>query len=853
MVKTFFPEAGPIQHERYTSDRAIQQHKLTGLFTEWINEAAVLQAFQKFKPKKSPGPDGLPPRTLMHLPPNILRILILIYKGCIYLHYTPLDWRGARVIFLPKPGKASYRVPKSFRPIALSNYMLKALERLVVWRMEEKLQENPLHPNQHGFLSDKGTESAISSTVNRIEGQIHKGKKCLGVFLDISSAFNTITPKHVKETLYSHGGEKHLVRWYYHYMKSRRIHINLHGAEESYQIDTGFPQGGVASAKFWLIAFDEAIRIANKYGIVGNGFADDIGAVICGRTVKSMVNKMQRMIDELTDWGRGCGLKFCPQKSVAVLFGRKKMPNNPPKVHIYGEPIEYQTSVKYLGVTLDQKLDWKQHIKGQTDKAKSLLLNINNTVRDNWGPKPKLMKWAYAALVRPVLTYASMNWGHAIIYQNQIDSLRRINRMAANAITNIPRSTPTRMLEISLDLPPIPLVVTRLALNTYIRLHKVLPDVGGINPNRTKYTTPHLSYWKEILTQSNIPVEDRETCLYKPQGLAFKVTLASFDDSAKSRTPSQLNIYTDGSKDDNATGCGFLILTHNGHIITQQADRLSNVATVFQAELRAIQKGAQFIIDNPGLHGKHVKLFSDSQAAILAVNQFIVRDTQIKDTIDTLHTAGELCLSLRVGWIKAHAGHLGNERADSLAKSGLSLPHVTLGDIPYPLSYFKQLTLEYIHNQWNTEWREYQAARQSKFFYPTVNTSKSREILLFGRFKLGTFLRIISGHNGLSYFRHLVDAENNDPFCRFCDSHRFETSIHLLSECDFFALWRREIFLDNEPGPNWVWDPGKILDFMGHPDILAVLGGYYDGNYFLRQANPDMNLSLDTDISSSSD
>ena len=94
---------------------------------------------------------------------------------------------------IPKPGKTSYTDPKSFRPISLSNYLLKALEKLCVWNTDETLETNPLSIQQHGFQRGKCTDRAISKTVNFIEQSLEK-KQCLAVFLDIKGAFDTICP-----------------------------------------------------------------------------------------------------------------------------------------------------------------------------------------------------------------------------------------------------------------------------------------------------------------------------------------------------------------------------------------------------------------------------------------------------------------------------------------------------------------------------------------------------------------------------------------------------------------------------------------------------------------------------------
>ena len=87
---------------------------------------------RQFKPNKAPGPDGLKPLVFKYLLQNALEVLTIIYKACISFGHTPKRWRETKVIFLPKPGKDTEDVPKSYRPISPSNFLLKTLERLVV-------------------------------------------------------------------------------------------------------------------------------------------------------------------------------------------------------------------------------------------------------------------------------------------------------------------------------------------------------------------------------------------------------------------------------------------------------------------------------------------------------------------------------------------------------------------------------------------------------------------------------------------------------------------------------------------------------------------------------------------------
>ena len=275
LLEAHYPGIRPKKGTRYDRNKSVFTNLLQEKYN-WINVERLKTVFQGFKAKKSPGPDSLSPQVLMQLPINILKYIIIIHKACMALHFTPTTWKNSTIIFIPKPGKTSYTDPKSFRPISLSNYLLKALEKLCVWNTDEALEANPLSIQQHGFQRGKCTDSAISKTVNYIEQSLDKNKQCLAVFLDIKGAFDTICPKYVRKSLKAKGINKDLIEWYYNYITHRNIEFKNKDFEITGTIDMGFPQGGVCSANFWIIAFDYALDIINTDLTEGQGFADDL-------------------------------------------------------------------------------------------------------------------------------------------------------------------------------------------------------------------------------------------------------------------------------------------------------------------------------------------------------------------------------------------------------------------------------------------------------------------------------------------------------------------------------------------------------------------------------------------------
>ena len=378
LAEVHFPQALPFHSfPSYSSDRAEETAVILDKYP-FVTDKLVRQSLRKFKPHKAPGPDKLKPIVFRYFPQTLLTFLTFIYKCCLHLHYTPRKWQEATVVFIPKAGKKDNRECKAHRPIVLSNFMLKGLERLITWRMDDHLRYYPIHPLQHGFQIGKGTEAALSNTCDYIEQFLLKRKYCLGVFLDITSAYDSMDIEHIRTSLYRHGGEEDLVEWYYQYLAHRILYIPLHGDTKTFMCSQGFPQGGVASAKFWIICFNPAIEIINRQFTVGNGYADDLSVVFGGSHPDDLTIRLQRVLDELVTWGDSCNLRFNPDKTVMVGFTRSRKHQFTQPLFMKGQPLKFADTVKYLGLLLDKRLSWRPHILEKIALCKQYLVKMSN-------------------------------------------------------------------------------------------------------------------------------------------------------------------------------------------------------------------------------------------------------------------------------------------------------------------------------------------------------------------------------------------------------------------------------------------------------------------------------------------
>ena len=160
-------------------------------FVEYINVQKVIASLGSFGPYKAAGPDEFKPIILQNLTSRFLDYVTELYKIVVLTGYAPSTWRAMKVIFLPKAGKDDYGKAKSYRPITLSNFLLKCLERIIQWYINDKIIVSPLYA-QHAYTIGKSCDTAVSEVLGFIEKNVFRGNHVLAVSLDCSGAFDRI-------------------------------------------------------------------------------------------------------------------------------------------------------------------------------------------------------------------------------------------------------------------------------------------------------------------------------------------------------------------------------------------------------------------------------------------------------------------------------------------------------------------------------------------------------------------------------------------------------------------------------------------------------------------------------------
>ena len=217
----------------------------------------------------------------------------------------------------------------------------------------------------------------------------------------------------------------------------------------------------------------------------------------------------------------------------------------------------------------------------------------------------------------------------------------------------------------------------------------------GVYTNLT-YSVSHRRFWDLTADNADLLVArvTDHCCVLKPE-LKFTLDANSFVDMASCQGQVETNVYTDGSKLDDKVGSGVYITDKSG--TTSAKFRISDHATVYQAELFAIKQAAEMLRQRQDL--TDVKIFVDSQAALRTFQSALIKSRLALETIESLNRVKHK--SLTFVWTKAHVGNEGNEKADELAKLGTKMDDVI--DTPAPISGTKNLIEHHIRSLWQHE------------------------------------------------------------------------------------------------------------------------------------------------------
>jgi len=440
-----------------------------------VTELEVKNAIWRMKPAKAPGLDGITAGILRKAWPVIRYVTTDLMNRCLESATFPNYWKTSKLVIIPKPGKKDMSSPKTYRPISLLSTMSKALETLIISHINEETSLNELG-NQHGFVTGRSTITAMDSLYDWADKS--KCRHVFGVFLDITGAFDNVKWYPILERLQEIGASTRTLRIISSYLDNRQARLQIEQTVKIRKLTRGCPQGSQLGPTLWKVAMSDvgtSIDEGTQHVVM---YADDIAALTGAARPPTAFKRMVEFLDTMKVWAGKYSLEFSAAKTqlMSVKGGLKPTYSVSFGTGDGAVAIKSSSTVKYLGVILDPRQSYVDHIFCLAQKSKDLYSRLRGLSSANWGMSRRTARIIYEGVFLPRITYAAEIWWEGVLFKKCRDKLCSMQRDPLRAITSAYNTASTNCLTALAGELPLDLKIIEHVFKRKMKLGLVSPE-----------------------------------------------------------------------------------------------------------------------------------------------------------------------------------------------------------------------------------------------------------------------------------------------------------------------------------------------------------------------------------------
>lgn len=395
----------------------------------------VFRRFLDLDPSKGPGPDGIPPLFIKQCAASLALPASIIYNRSLSSGKFPEMWKLAMITPIHKSG--SLHDAENYRGISILNCFSKVLECFVHDALYTAVS-SVISPHQHGFVKHRSTTTNLVSFVTSVRNCMEKNGQVDAIYVDFAKAFDKVPHLLAVEKLRKMGLPEWVTTWIHSYLTTRLAFVKVHGySSKRFGIPSGVPQGSHLGPLLFILFINDLAALISSEKLL---YADDLKIF---RNILSHLDccALQRDLDTLLRWCQINRMDVNVTKCNVIAFTRSRTPILS-DYSIGLHKLSSVNTIKDLGVVMDSKANFNEHIAITTSKAFSLLGFLRRVTKSFYDVYA--LKTLYCAIVRSVLEYAVQVW--APYHQVQVHRIERVQRSFVRyALRRLPWNDPIRL------------------------------------------------------------------------------------------------------------------------------------------------------------------------------------------------------------------------------------------------------------------------------------------------------------------------------------------------------------------------------------------------------------------------
>ena len=343
----------------------------------------------------------------------------------------PEKLKVARITPIHKNGDHSS--PSNFRPISSLPYLSKIYEKANSTRLLSFCAKySIISKNQFGFQPKSSTCNALLKLTETLYESLNNLDHNFTILIDIKKAFDCVIHFILLQILPVYGIRGVPLLWYTSYLSNRRCYLERDGFKSSTEtFNVGVPQGSILGPLLFILYINSIPQISNLLNTIL--YADDTTISTSEKNLNNLISTTNNELEKLSQWMISRKLTLNAEKTEFLVFSNRiTSSDNWPVLQLQGVNITPSTSCKYLGVHLDNRLSYKNHIqyvKSKISKHAGILFRIRDQL-----PISTRLNY-YFAFMYPYINYNIIIWGST--YSSHLEPLvlqqKRIIRIIMDA------------------------------------------------------------------------------------------------------------------------------------------------------------------------------------------------------------------------------------------------------------------------------------------------------------------------------------------------------------------------------------------------------------------------------------
>ncbi|OBZ69759.1 hypothetical protein A0H81_10502 [Grifola frondosa] len=642
-------------------------------------------------------------------------------------------------------------------------------------------------------------------------------------------------------------------------------------ASDAFEIHSGIDQGCPLSVILYQFYNSDLISGARlKEGELAVGTMDDVAVIATAKTFGEAHDKlrsfMTRRKGALT-WSESHNSEFSFDK-LGLLNCSNKLKDLGPALQLNDSTVQPSKSHKFLGVLLDHKLNFHEHVAYALAKGTSWVAQFQQLAKSRYGLNFGLVKRLYLAVAVPSMLYAvdifltpvRMLPGGKRLHGSvgAVRRLERVQRQALIIMTGAMRTTATDIMCAHANLLPFTLLVDKICHRAITRIC-TLPETHPLHRHLRwagrKFVANHRSALTELLFAYNLHAEYTETILptrfhprWKPP---HNIEIASDKEEAirkeqKWQHLPGMRVYSDGSDIDGGVGAAAVLFKPGrpGYSVLRFHLGPSTDHSVYEAEIAGLILGSELLKEEQRV--EEASIAADNKSSIQATK--LRRPASGHYLMDYLHKRlrmlskkhREAKITLR--WVPGHVDVEGNEIADQEAKRAArgdsspddDLPALLRDGLSRSVTKMRQTFLADLQEKAKKTWTS--SNRAKKFSRLDKQLPSKRYEKLIGKLprrQANLLFQLRTEHVPLQKHLHRIRRADT-PICPSCLAAP-ETVHHFLLTCPAHAHHRWD-HLDRSLGR-----AGRSLNYLlNTSSALKPLFSYINATGRLQQTFGDV-------------